>query len=91
MGVPRDNLNFLHAPIKFLASQEGKGFGFFSSLDSVSFTKLSNKFYCFSVRAGSAIRSGLKDPLENKFLRESNSHRLLVAIVVIIESKVLFL
>ena len=65
--------------------------GLFSSLDSVNFTKLSNKFYCFSVRACSAIRSGLKDPLENKFSRESNSHRLLVAIVVIIESKGLFL
>ena len=64
---------------------------FFSSLDSLIFTKLSNKFYCFSGRAGSAIRSSLKDTLENKFSRVSNSHRLLVAIVVIIESKGLFL
>ena len=28
------------------------GGGFFSSLDSVNFTKLSDKFYCFSVRVG---------------------------------------
>ena len=27
--VPRENLNFFHARIKFLASHEGKGFGFF--------------------------------------------------------------
>ena len=65
--------------------------GFFSSLDLVSFTKFSDQFYCFSWRAGSAIRSSLKDSLENQFSRESNSQRLLVAIVVIMESKGLFL
>ena len=32
----------------------------------------------------------LKDSLENKFSRESNSHRLLVTIVVIIETEVIF-
>jgi len=63
----------------------------FSSLDSVDFTKLSNKFYCFSVSLASQFLPSLKDSLENKFSRESNSHRLLVAVVVIIESKVLFL
>jgi len=37
------------------------GGGFFSSLDSVKFTKLSNKFYCFSVREG--LRSVLSQGL----------------------------
>ena len=32
----------------------------------------------------------LKEPLENKFSRGSNSHRLLVTIVVIIETEVIF-
>ena len=34
--------------------------------------------------------SRFKRTLENKFSRESNSHRLLVAIVVIIETEVIF-
>ena len=40
--------------------------GFFSSLDSVIFTQLSDKFYCFSWRAGSA-----KSTFVENFQRES--------------------
>ena len=45
---------------------------------------------CTGLSLASQFLPSLKDSLENKFSRESNSHRLLVTIVVIIETEVIF-
>ena len=50
----------------------------------------SNDNSCTGLSLASQFLPSLKDSLENKFSRESNSHRLLVTIVVIIETEVIF-